>query len=282
MGRSCRNTSTGITGCVLRYAWLYFSDVYWPFSLPIHTPPTSGRTRPACDLTMNSKLLHKQSGRMHWIILVVAIVVVILVALTASVIIRESGQPTETVEQSVADAYRAALASEHAPSVGDPNAPVHIVEFIDPACETCALFFPMVKAWMNQVPGQIRLSVRHVPFHSGSEHAVRILEASRLQGKYWETLEALLASQQTWTRNHTVIPERLPEAVANVGLDMAQLDADLNAMQVLTNMERDQEDAIFLKVRATPQYYVNERPLEVFGAEQLAQLVREEIEKANN
>ena len=231
---------------------------------------------------MISQLPHKQSGRMHWIILAGAVVVIILIALTATVIIGEDEQLTDTVEQSVADAYRAALASEHAPTIGDANAPVHIVEFLDPACETCALFYPMVKNWMDQVPGQIRLSVRHVPFHRGAEHAVRLLEASRLQDKYWETLEALLMSQRTWTRNHTVMPERLPEAVADVGLDMAQLEADLNAMQVLTNMERDQQDAVFLKVRATPQYYVNERPLEVFGAEQLAQLVREEIEKANN
>ncbi len=42
---------------------------------------------------------------------------------------------------------RAALASEHAPTMGNPEAKVHIVEFLDPACETCALFFPMVKDW---------------------------------------------------------------------------------------------------------------------------------------
>ena len=74
-----------------------------------------------------------------------------------------------------------------------PGAKVHIVEFLDPACETCALFFPMVKQWMAEVPGDIRLSVRHVAFHSGADYAVRILEASRKQDKYWQTLEALLA-----------------------------------------------------------------------------------------
>ena len=91
---------------------------------------------------------------------------------------------------------QAALASEHAPTAGAADAKVHIVEFLDPACGTCAMFYPMVKQWMNEVPGKMRLSVRHVPFHRGSDYAVRVLEASREQGKYWETLEALLSTQR--------------------------------------------------------------------------------------
>ena len=68
------------------------------------------------------------------------------------------------------DALRlAALASSHSPTLGDPGAKVHIVEFLDPACETCAVFFPMVKQWMNEAPDELRLSVRHVAFHSGSD-----------------------------------------------------------------------------------------------------------------
>jgi len=164
--------------------------------------------------------------------------------------------------------------------MGDPNAKVHIVEFLDPACETCALFFPMVKQWMSEVPGKMRLTVRHVPFHKGSEYAVRILEASREQGKYWETLEALLMSQRQWTQNHTVLQDRILPAIANVGLDMDKLEADMNRMDILVRMERDQEDAKTVQVRATPEYYVNGRPLPSFGREQLAQLVREELAKA--
>ncbi len=39
---------------------------------------------------------------------------------------------------------------------------MHIVEFLDPACGTCALFFPMVKQWMTEAPDKLRLSVRLV------------------------------------------------------------------------------------------------------------------------
>ena len=229
---------------------------------------------------MNNTLPAKQAGRMHWVILIGAIVVVILAVLTASVIIQEDKPATAETEQAIADAFTAALASEHSPTLGDPNARVHIVEFLDPACETCAMFYPMVKQWMNEVPGKMRLSIRHVPFHKGSDYAVRVLEASREQGKYWETLEALLSTQREWTQNHTVLQDRILPAIADVGLDMDKLADDMNRMDVLVRMERDQEDAKTVQVRATPEYYVNGRPLPSFGREQLANLVREELAKA--
>jgi protein-disulfide isomerase len=123
----------------------------------------------------------------------------------------------------------------------------------------------MVKNWMAEVPGEIRLSVRHVAFHNGSEHAVKVLEASRKQDKYWETLEALLASQSQWTQHHTVLPDKILPAIADVGLDVERLMEDMNSMEVMLRIEQDKKDAIFLQVSKTPDYYVNGRPLPSFG-----------------
>ena len=184
--------------------------------------------------------------------------------------------PSSDAENQARDA---ALASEHAPTVGDPGAKVHIVEFLDPACGTCAMFYPMVKGWMAEVPGQIRLSIRHVPFHDGVEYAVKVLEASRNQDKYWETLETLLASQREWVHNHVVQQDRVLPAIASVGLDLEQLEADMNSPEVRERMEKDVQDSKVLKVVATPEYFVNGRPLPSFGQEQLANLVREELQK---
>jgi protein-disulfide isomerase len=202
---------------------------------------------------------------------------VLAIAVISATFLTRSDEPESF--QDVAAALQAALASEHSPTLGKANAKVHIVEFLDPACETCALFFPMVKAWMAEVPGQIRLSVRHLAFHSGADHAVKILEASRNQDKYWETLEALLASQRQWTQHHTVLPDKIGPAIAAVGLDMDQLKNDMNSIEVMVRMEQDKKDAILLKVTRTPGYFVNGRPLASFGPQQLADLVREELEK---
>jgi len=212
--------------------------------------------------------------------LIAAAVGLLVVAVVAATVLyqRDDNQSG----QDGAASRQAALASEHSPTLGDPDATVHIVEFLDPACGTCAVFFPMVKQWMAEVPGEIRLSVRHVAFHSGAEYAVQLLEASRKQDKYWETLEALLASQRQWVRNHVVLPDQIGPAIAGVGLDMEQLTADMNAMDVLMRIEQDKKDAILLQVSKTPDYFVNGRPLPSFGQQQLANLVREELQKADN
>jgi protein-disulfide isomerase len=201
--------------------------------------------------------------------------------LAAALLLTSCGKAGDEVQpvQDETATRAAALESDNAPSYGDADAKVHIVEFLDPACETCAVFFPIVKEWMSQVPGEIRLSVRHVPFHTGAEYAVKVLEASRQQGKYWETLEALLAAQGQWTQRHTVLPEKIGPAIASVGLDMDKLMTDMNSMEVLVRMEQDKKDAVLLKISKTPTYFVNGRPLPSFGPQQLANLIGEELQK---
>ena len=217
---------------------------------------------------------HKHDRNRH-ILTAAAILLVVAGAITAMYL----GMQGPADESRDAD-REAALASDHAPSIGSPGAKVHIVEFLDPACETCALFFPMVKQWLGEEPDRLRLSVRHVAFHSGSDYAVKILEASRKQDRYWETLEALLATQRQWTANHTVLPDRILPAIAGVGLDTEKLLADMNGVDILARIERDRKDSITLRVSATPEYFVNGRQLPSFGQQQLLNLVREELRKA--
>ena len=60
---------------------------------------------------------------------------------------------------------------------------------------------------------------------------------------------------------------------------MEQLTADMNSVQVMQRIEQDKKDSIHLKVSATPEYFVNGRQLPSFGQQQLADLVREELNK---
>lgn len=184
-----------------------------------------------------------------------------------------SAQPSDATRST-------ALASLQSPTVGDAGAKVHVVEFLDPACETCAQFFPIVKQRMAENPGKIRLSVRHVAFHQGSDYVVKVLEASRRQDKYWQTLDALLATQSHWAPNHVAEPDRVVAAISGVGLDIARLMADMNAPDVAERMQRDRNDAMALQVTATPEYFVNGRPLPSFGEQQLQDLVTEELRAA--
>lgn len=224
---------------------------------------------------MNNKTNTEDRARRRNLI-VIALVVLVLAVVAATFF--NVGNDVPSADEAAA-AREAALASEHSPTVGDPGAKVHIVEFLDPACGTCALFYPMVKGWISELPDDIRLSVRHVAFHDGAEQAVRALEAARNQDKYWQTLEALLASQRQWVNNHVVQPDKIGPVIAGVGLDMERLEADMQSAEVSQRIEKDKQDAIRLKVSATPEYFVNGRPLPSFGQRQLADLVREELQK---
>ena len=225
----------------------------------------------------HSQPTNAKNGNSRRNLIVVAAVVLVLAVVAATLF--NASRIDKPSSDTASQDRQAALASEHSPTVGDPGAKVHIVEFLDPACGTCAMFYPMVKGWMAEVPDDIRLSVRHVAFHEGVDYAVRILEASRNQDKYWQTLEALLASQKQWVHNHVVQPERIGAVIASVGLDMEQLEADMNSAEVLRRIEKDKKDSIVLKVSATPEYFVNGRALPSFGQQQLANLVREELQK---
>jgi protein-disulfide isomerase len=187
----------------------------------------------------------------------------------------QSRQSAEAVEQNAA-----LLVRDHSPTFGNPQAKVHIVEFFDPACETCRAFYPYVKQLIAAHPDRIRLSMRYAPFHHNSDRVVKILEAARKQGKYWETLETLLANQEGWVRHHEAVPDMAWKYVAGLGLDLRRLENDLNAPDITRLVLQDIEDARALRVTKTPEFFVNGRPMPSFGYEQLRTLVEEELEKA--
>lgn len=176
---------------------------------------------------------------------------------------------------------RTALVRPHSPSMGKADASVVIVEFFDPACETCRTFYPMVKQLMAQHPDRIRLVMRYAPFHKGSDKVVAVLEAARRQGKFWPVLEALLQNQKDWVSNHTANVDLIWRHLDGVGLNMEQLAIDLTAPDLQRVVAQDLTDANTLGVSQTPEYFVNARPLPSFGFEQLQQLVREELAGAH-
>ena len=168
---------------------------------------------------------------------------------------------------------RQLLVRAHAPRIGNANAPVHIVEFFDPACGTCREFYPLVKNLMAANEGKIQLSVRYAPLHPGSDQVVKALEAARKQGVFWQALETLFATQPDWVANHRANPEVALNQLARMGLDMTRLQADMNSPEVARLIEQDVADAKALNVTATPEYFVNGKGLPSFGYEQLKNLV---------
>ena len=166
---------------------------------------------------------------------------------------------------------------EHSPTLGSDDSKVFLVEFMDPACETCAAFSPLVKQIMAANPGKIKLVVRYAPFHDGADYFVKILEAAKKQGKYWETLDVMFKSQAYWTSHHVAQPEKIWPFLAKAGLNLDQIKKDMNDPAIEKIINQDLADAKTLNVRKTPGFFVNGKPLETFGREQLYQLIQSEI-----
>jgi protein-disulfide isomerase len=185
-------------------------------------------------------------------------------------------------ESQLPDEKRAALIRMHSPAEGKADAPVVIVEFFDPACDTCRAFYPLVKNMLKTHPDRLRLVLRYAPFHEGSDKVVALLEAARKQGKFWETLEAVFASQPEWAPNHVAQVNLVWPHLQRLGLDLDKVRADMNAPEIANVIAQDLADARTLNVTQTPEYFVNGRPLPSFGYEQLQTLVDDELHANRN
>ena len=168
---------------------------------------------------------------------------------------------------------------EHSLTLGSDDAKVYLVEFSDPACETCNAFHPFVKNLMAVNPGKIKLVVRYAPFHDGADYFVKILEAARKQGKYWETLEVMYKTQRYWASHHNPQPKLIWKFLPNAGLDLEKIRNDMNDPEIAKIIQQDLADAKNLNVRKTPGFFVNGKPLPSFGYKQLKKLVESEINK---
>jgi protein-disulfide isomerase len=209
------------------------------------------------------------------------VIATVVIAAVAFVVGSKFYQQSQTSERSgLAEEKAAILVRPHSPVFGGENAKVTIVEFLDPACETCGSMAPLVKSLVTASFGQVRLVVRYAPLHQGSDQVVRILEAARLQGKYWQALDAVLSSQSMWASHDNPRPELVWNIIGATGVDIAKAKADLQDPKITEALRLDKGDLVALKVTKTPEFFVNGKPLPTFGPEQLKALVKSETRLA--
>ena len=172
------------------------------------------------------------------------------------------------------------LIRQGAPIKGPADARVTIVEFFDPACGTCADFYPLVKQLIDKYPGKVNVMMRYAPLHTGSDQVVKMLEAAHQQGKFWQALEILFSNQRRWVVNHVSQPMRAQGILNGLAMDHEKLAADMNRPEIIQAIQQDVDDGRVLKVQATPEFFVNGRPMPSFGYQQLSELVREAVAEA--
>lgn len=191
----------------------------------------------------------------------------------------QKNQPA--LEQTQVVAKDTPLIRSYAPVIGNSNAPVTIVEFFDPACEACRAFHPVVKGILEEHGDQVRVILRYATFHEGSDEAVKILESARLQNVFEPVLEALLEAQPQWASHGAPRIELAWEAAVAAGLDLKQAQSDVQTDEIKQRLKQEQADVNTVRIRQTPTFFVDGRPLLEFGADELREMVRLQVE-ANN
>lgn len=183
--------------------------------------------------------------------------------------------------------YLETLVRPDSPTLGAPDAPVTLVEFLDPECESCAAFSPVIKKIMSQYDGKVRLVLRYMPLHPNSLRAATLLEAAGEQGKYWQMQDYLFQKQPEWGTKHGPAASA-PQPDVNVlfdkyatdlGLDLAKVNAAVKENRYQAKFQRDLKDGQSLGVRQTPTFFVNGRRLARFSEADLRALIEEELRK---
>ena len=187
----------------------------------------------------------------------------------------------ETKKEEVATLNKgSSLVRDHSIKFGENKKNISIVEFLDPECESCALFHPIMRKVYKEYHQDVQLVVRYMTNHKNSKFAIRILEASRVQNKYAEVLSVIFEKQPIWAEHNNEKPELLWEFLAQIPeLDINKLKEDSKNQKIDEIMDMDMADARELNVRGTPTIFVNEKRLSVLSQKDLFDLVEAEIYK---
>lgn len=177
------------------------------------------------------------------------------------------GRENATINDAAATGDR--LVRPYSITQGPANAPVTMVEFFDPECESCRAMYPIVKQVMAEFDGRVRLVIRYMPLHQNSVYAATLLEAARAQNKYWEYLEIVMARQPEWASHGAPRPDLLMTYAPMAGLNVEQLRVATTDPQVKARIQQDEADGIALGANRTPTFFINGRMLPQLGYQPL-------------
>jgi protein-disulfide isomerase len=138
--------------------------------------------------------------------------------------------------------------------LGEPHAPITVVEYADFECPTCKQAAPAVKLLLERFGGRVRFAYRHFPLEGMHPHALQAAEAAECaaaQGHFWPMHDLLFENQLHLSLKH------LYSYAERLGLDLASfkagMDDEVYRQRIREHIESGQES----HVRSTPGFFVN-------------------------
>lgn len=134
---------------------------------------------------------------------------------------------------------------------------VRLVEFIDPECPVCAPFHQELKRHIDD--SKVDIEYKYMEIHKNSKLLIHILEASKKQGKFKETLDYMYNNQKEFTDFKTQDNIKIWNFISknNIDLDISKLKIDIKDIDINLILQRDFDDAKNLRVEGTPTLFIN-------------------------
>lgn len=154
--------------------------------------------------------------------------------------------------------------------IGDSDADIRIVEYLDFQCPPCAKGYFLLKEYLKKYPSRIQVELKYFPWPRG-RHALEsaiFAECSAKQEKFWEFTDLLLEKQKLWKKISDEDAQLMFREIANqIGLDEYELVDCIVDEQVKKNILSIRKTGELLGIRRTPTYFINEKM--VVGAKNL-------------
>lgn len=163
---------------------------------------------------------------------------------------REAAENTKkTIQARANDIYN----NPTSPIMGNPNGDVTVVEFFDYNCGYCKSVFPPIRDAVVQ-DGNIKFVFKDFPIlGESSVYASKAALAAAKQGKYTEFHTALMDYKGTKDE------ASITQIATNLGLNAAQLKADMNAPDVQAKIEENYKLGQSLGVNGTPAFIIGDK-----------------------
>ncbi|MCK5931683.1 Protein-disulfide isomerase [Fulvimarina manganoxydans] len=166
--------------------------------------------------------------------------------------------------------------------IGDPNAPVTIVEYASMTCGHCANFhensYPAIKADYIDT-GKAKLIIREFPFDPRALAAFMLARCTQDDARRTAMIDVLFQQQDKWAR-----AENASTALLNIaklaGFTQESFAACLNdkelQQKIVETQERGQQE---FGVDATPTFFVNgDKHAGALSPEQMAAVIEQKLE----
>lgn len=148
-------------------------------------------------------------------------------------------------------------------SIGDPNAPVKIVEYSDFQCPACQIFFQQTEERLIQeyvATGQVYFTYRSMGNWIGPESA-KAAEAAYCAGdqnKFWD-YHSILFTNQGGENVGGFSDKRLVAFAEAIGLDLGEFESCFDGGKYRTQVAQDQADGRAAGVTGTPGFLINNK-----------------------